>query len=95
LLAVHVQHGLAGIGGLTIEPTVPGAFRMRRLYVRQPLRRQGIGCDLALALIELARGAAITVNAGNTDAATFWLRLGFTPDPRDGHTHMLLRRLRR
>jgi GNAT superfamily N-acetyltransferase len=46
-----VQGTLAGIGGLTIEPVVPGAFRMRRFYVRRPFRRQGIGRKLALALI--------------------------------------------
>jgi len=61
LLAVHVQGALAAIGGLTIEAVVPGAFRMRRLYVREPFRRQGIGRNLALALIEpaLARGGAM------------------------------------
>lgn len=94
LMASHVQGVLAGIGGLTIEPIVPGAFRMRRLYVREPFRLQGIGRKLALALLEpaLARGAAVTVNAGNADAVPFWIRLGFTPDLRDGHTHILRRR---
>lgn len=94
LLAVHVQGALAAIGGLTIEPVVPGAFRMRRLYVREPFRRQGIGRKLALALIEpaLARGSVVTVNAGNVDAVPFWIGLGFTPDPHDGHTHILLLR---
>jgi GNAT superfamily N-acetyltransferase len=94
LLAAHVQGALAAIGGLTIEPVVAGAFRMRRLYVRQSFRRQGIGGKLAVALIEpaLARGAAITVNAENIDAAAFWIGLGFTPDLRNGHTHILLRR---
>jgi GNAT superfamily N-acetyltransferase len=95
LLAAHVQGTLAGIGGLTIEPAVPDAFRMRRCYVRQPFRRQGVGRQLALALIgpALARSRIITVNAGNIDAPAFWIRLGFTPDLRDGHTHVL-RRLR-
>jgi GNAT superfamily N-acetyltransferase len=93
LLAAHVQGTLAGIGGLTIEPVVPGAFRMRRFYVRQPFRRQGIGRQLAIALIEpaLARSRVITVNAGNIDAPEFWMRLGFSPDLRDGHTHVLRR----
>ena len=93
LLAAHVQGTLAGIGGLIIEPVVPSAFRMRRFYVRPAFRRQGIGCKLAIALIEpaLACGSAITVNAGNIDAPAFWIRLGFTPDLRDGHTHILHR----
>jgi len=93
LLAAHVQDTLAGIGGLTIEPVVPSAFRMRRFYVRPLFRRQGIGRQLAIALIEpaLARSSTITVNAGNVDAPAFWIRLGFTPDLRDGHTHILRR----
>ena len=93
LLAAHVQGALAAIGGLTIEPVVPGAFRMRRLYVREPFRRQGIGRRLAAALLEpaLARGAVVTVNAGNIDAVPFWIGLGFTPDLQDGHTHVLCR----
>lgn len=33
LLAAHVTGVLAGIGGLTIEPVLPGALRMRRFYV--------------------------------------------------------------
>ena len=34
LLAARLNGVLAGIGGLTIEPVVPGALRMRRFYVR-------------------------------------------------------------
>ena len=93
LLAAHVQGTLAGIGGLTIDPVMPSAFRMRRFFVRPLFRRQGIGHQLAMALIEpaLARGSVITVNAGNVDAPAFWMRLGFIPDLRDGRTHILRR----
>ena len=34
---------LAGVGGLTIEPVVPGALRLRRFYVRPSFRRAGVG----------------------------------------------------
>jgi GNAT superfamily N-acetyltransferase len=91
LLAATMQGVLAGIGGLTIEPAVPDAFRMRRFYVRAAFRRQGIGGKLASVLVERAfsAGSCVTANAGNAEAPAFWARLGFTPDPRDGHTHIL------
>ena len=89
LLAARVNGVLAGIGGLTIDPVVPQAMRMRRFYVRQAYRRGGIGSKLATALLERARGASrlVTVNAAPASAA-FWESLGFAPDPRDGHTHV-------
>jgi GNAT superfamily N-acetyltransferase len=90
LLAARVSGVLAGIGGLTIEPVVPHALRMRRFYVRLPYRRSGIGRKLVTALLEQARSTSglVTVNAGPASAA-FWESLGFTPDARDGHTHIL------
>ena len=39
LLAAYSDGVLAGIGGLTIDPTVPDASRMRRFYVRAAYRR--------------------------------------------------------
>jgi len=89
LLAARVNDVLAGIGGLTIEPIVPGALRMRRFYVRRAYRRSGIGRQLATALLERARNAAslVTVNAAPASTA-FWESLGFAPDARDGHTHV-------
>ena len=89
LLAARLNGVLAGIGGLTIEPVVPDAMRMRRFYVRRAYRRGGIGRKLATALLERARGASrlVTVNAAPASAA-FWESLGFAPDPRDGHTHV-------
>ena len=89
LLAARVNGMLAGIGGLTIEPVVPNALRMRRFFVRLGYRRSGIGCKLASALLERARSAGrlVTVNAAPA-SAVFWESLGFMPDPRDGHTHV-------
>jgi len=90
LLAALVDGSLAGIGGLTLEPAIPGALRMRRFYVGAPFRRSGIGRRLAASLLEEARqsGRMVTVNAG-AGSVNFWEALGFMPDPRDGHTHIL------
>lgn len=90
LLAAHVDGLLAGMGGVTRDPVVAGHSRMRRFYVRAPFRRCGIGRELASALLAMtARGGLpVLVNAGTADAPAFWEGLGFTPDPRDGHTHM-------
>jgi GNAT superfamily N-acetyltransferase len=90
LLAASSDGVLAGIGGLTVDPVLPEALRMRRFYVRKAFRRFGIGQRLAAALLEqaIARGCPVTVNAAPGSAA-FWESLGFLPDERDGHTHLL------
>jgi GNAT superfamily N-acetyltransferase len=84
--AGHVE--LAGIGGLTIDPVVTNAMRMRRFYVNPRFRRGGIGATLARTLRDraLATGRAIVLNASR-ESVPFWEALGFVPDPRDGHTH--------
>jgi GNAT superfamily N-acetyltransferase len=89
LLAARLKIVLCGIGGLTIEPVVPDALRMRRFYVRPAYRRSGIGRMLAIALLDQAqsRSRLVTVNAAPASAA-FWESLGFAPDIRDGHTHV-------
>jgi GNAT superfamily N-acetyltransferase len=89
LLCARVNGVLAGIGGLTIEPVVPDALRMRRFYVRLAYRRCGIGRRLATSLLERAWSASrlVTVNAAPA-SAVFWESLGFAPDLRDGHTHI-------
>ena len=91
LLATRLNGALVGIGGLTIEPVVPGALRMRRFYVRPAFRRHGVGRQLVTALLAGANGdRSITVNAAPASIA-FWESLGFSPDPRDGRTHILSR----
>ncbi len=90
LLAAYQDGSLAGIGGLTLEPAIPGAFRMRRFYVRARYRRSGIGRKLAAELLASAirAGRTVIVNAAR-GSDPFWEALGFAPDCRDGYTHIL------
>jgi GNAT superfamily N-acetyltransferase len=89
LLAARLNGALVGVGGLTIEPIVQNAMRIRRFYVRPAFRRRGIGYQLAAALLARASaGCLITVNAA-PGSFSFWEAIGFTPDRQHGHTHLL------
>jgi GNAT superfamily N-acetyltransferase len=89
LFAAYSEGVLAAIGGITIDPTVPEALRMRRFYVRPTFRRTGIGREIALALLEgaLQSVRVVTLNAA-VKSTPFWENLGFVPQARDGHTHI-------
>lgn len=90
LLGAYVDGALVGIGGMTVDPAMSGALRMRRFYIRPAMRGRRIGRMLALALLDHARSRCgiVTVHAGNDGAARFWESLGFQPHGRDGHTHL-------
>ena len=89
LLAARVNGVLAGIGGLTVDPIVPSALRMRRFYVRPAFRRGGVGRQLVKALLARAKpNQLITANAA-PGSVPCWQAIGFNPDQRDGHTHIL------
>lgn len=90
LYAAYSDQVLAGIGGLTIEAAIPGAFRMRRFYVRADFRRGGVARRLASVLLERIADTerVVTCNAA-AGSETFWESLGFVPDRRDGRTHIL------
>jgi GNAT superfamily N-acetyltransferase len=88
LLSAHSDEVLAAIGGITIDPIVPDALRMRRFYVRPAFRRTGIGGQIAQALLKRAGNAPmVTLNAA-VKSVPFWEALGFVPQARDGHTHV-------
>ena len=89
-IAAHLHEDLAGLGGLTIDPSQPDALRMRRFYVRAPFRRAGIGRAIAEDLLAQARafGRPVTVNAG-AGSEPFWLSLGFVSEVCNGHTHVI------
>ena len=87
LLAAYSRGALAGIGGLTVEPAVFGAFRMRRFYVRAAFRRNGVARRLALALLAgMPANRLVTVNAA-AGSEPFWEALGFIAARADGWTH--------
>jgi GNAT superfamily N-acetyltransferase len=90
LLAAFVAGELAGVGGMTIDPTCPEALRLRRFYVRPMFRRLGVGRCLAQALIGQAGTFTnrLVLNAETDLAVRFWEALGFVADRRDGHTHI-------
>jgi GNAT superfamily N-acetyltransferase len=90
LLAAYVEGEFVGIGGITVDPALMGVLRMRRFYIRPLWRRHGIGRKLALSLLGRVErvNRMVTVNAGTAEAPAFWEALGFTPDRRNGHTHV-------
>lgn len=91
LFAARVNADLAGIGGVTIDPEMPSAMRMRRFFIRPTYRHQGLGRKLAMAILcrSLPDGIIVTVNADDAIAAAFWEAVGFQYHPRFGHTHWL------
>jgi GNAT superfamily N-acetyltransferase len=91
LIAAWSDSELAGVGGITHCHTLPDALRMRRFYIRPAFRRHGIGRGLALTLLAGARplGKDITLHAPYPASAAFWEAMGFEPDDREGHTHIL------
>lgn len=90
LFVAYVDGELAAIGGITVDPVIPDALRMRRFYVGKRFRRHSVGRRIALSLLDGAgqAGHAVMVNAA-AGSAPFWEALGFVPDRRDGRTHIL------
>jgi len=72
LLAAHMDGVLVAIGGLALDPLVPGAMRMRRFDVRPSFRRHGIGRSLVEGLLEHPRrtGHIVVVNAARGSSAS-------------------------
>lgn len=96
LLGALLAGALVGVGALSVEPaaTEP-ARRVRRLYVRPDVRRQGVGRALTSALVQEALDQAdlLTVNAAASPAAApFWEAQGFSRDASGPWTHVLRRR---
>ncbi len=91
VLAACLAGALMGIGGLADAVLPDDQQRLWGLYVRPALRRRGVGRALVAALLDRGEhgGRAVKASAGTTAASSFWQALGFTPEPRYGHTHVL------
>lgn len=88
------QGQLVAVGGLNCDPFAGrlDMARIRRVYVRQGWRNQGIGRALVTALIDHARihFRSVRLRAENTDAARLYEQVGFVPIASPDATHILL-----
>ena len=84
---------LIAVGGLNCDPFAgrPDMGRIRRVYVRQAWRNQGIGGALVTALVNEARAhfRCLRLRAENTEAARLYERIGFGATPGPDATHTL------
>ena len=91
LLVALIDERIVGVGGITIEPSEPQSFRMRRLYVLPGCRRAGVGRALVEAPIAEHPLEKITVHAGTQTAPVFWEECGFRPTCGKAYSHVLAR----
>ena len=90
LMSVQVDGILVGIGGITKDPNIPDALRLRRFYIRTDFRRLGLANLLCEKLRTAARDTklSITVNAGTRASYPFWEAAGFVPSGENSITHI-------
>jgi len=85
------QEQLVAVGGLNRDPHLnsPEVGRLRRIYVRAPFRRRGIGAELVAAMLADARRSFLCVRlrAMNDGAARLYESFGFQAcdDPNASH----------
>jgi GNAT superfamily N-acetyltransferase len=84
---------LVAVGGLNCDPFAgrPDVGRIRRVYVRQAWRDQGVGRALMTALVHEARAhfRCVRLRAENAGVARLYERIGFVATPGSDATHTL------
>jgi len=97
ILCGHFHQGqLVAVGGLNIDPFLPvqdppQTGRIRRMYVMEAWRNQGIGRALMQTLIKEAQKCfqQVRLRAENVQAARLYESLGFVPIASPSATHIL------
>jgi GNAT superfamily N-acetyltransferase len=94
LLGASLEDELLAVGGLHPDPYLQTASvgRIRHVYVLPSYRRQGLGRDLVLALIQHARShfELLTLRTPTKHGDSFYKSLGFSDEARyDNATHWL------
>ena len=81
LLGAFAEDRLIGLGGLNVDPYLPGAgvARVRHVYVLDRWRHKGVGRALVERLLNEARGVfgEVRLRTDTDGAAAFYIRCGF------------------
>ncbi|WP_432756552.1 GNAT family N-acetyltransferase [Alloacidobacterium dinghuense] len=84
---------MVAVGGLNCDPFAanPEIGRIRRVYVKQAWRNQGIGRALVTTLLAEARKhfRIVRLRAETSDAARMYEQIGFAPIANPDATHSI------
>jgi GNAT superfamily N-acetyltransferase len=93
LLLAWSDAGPVGIAGLNLDPYAANQTtgRLRHLYVRNSVRRNGVASALLNELLAKARGvfSVVRLRTDTAEAASFYLSRGFRPVSEDSASHAI------
>jgi GNAT superfamily N-acetyltransferase len=93
LLVAWSDVGLVGIAGLNRDPYAASQTtgRLRHLYVRNSVRRNGVASALLKELLAKARGvfSVVRLRTDTPEAASFYRSQGFRPVSDDSASHAI------
>jgi len=86
VILLAVDHADSPVGCVALRPLAPDICEMKRMYLRPHARGCGIGCALAVAIIDAARrlnyrAVRLDTGASMTAAASLYQSLGFLDIP--------------